>query len=571
MALFVSALFDVARSEGSSGRRSVKEYLALAPALIASNVDLHIFVEEHLYDDVVALTVNRPAELTTIVEPMRIQDLPKWELSQKVKIGLDAGVIHRTSSTLNSVKDTATACSVWWSKLDLVARALDQSAHDGAWWIDIGIAHTSSFPAGGLATLGDPVLPTFGIVHSDTQDELELVEFLQKGIPRVAGGVIGLPKSRLSELRVLNETLIAAAIDHGLFVNDESIYSLMLRHMNSRLIATTWSSILDDFSRQPIKENSKAFHSPGVEPKNDFMALYKVSMKVHLPDPSDDLLKSMNPTIARRSDSGFVSLVRQVNYCYENGFYVSRDGSDVIRTSYNVVRLNDDLEIISSALLDDSAIRVSDPKFPVHGIEDLRLFQRSERWFASGTVREHRSDGLCQMMLTEIIDIDSDHPKLVNGVLLPTMSPNRHEKNWMPIEGEEHAWVWGVDPTVVLRLDTATQSLVPSRSAKGNLQLRGSSQVIQFSGGWIAVVHEVVPSTTNRFQRSYQHRFVRWNDDFTDCKISEAFRLANDENGLEFCAGLASSARPNHLVMSYGVGDRSAEVVEFQIPATWSA
>ena len=302
-----------------------------------------------------------------------------------------------------------------------------------------------------------------------------------------------------------------------------------------------------------------------------FQDLYEVERRVHLPDPSDDLLKSMNPTIARRSDSGFVSLVRQVNYCYENGFYVRLDGSDVIRTSYNLVRLNDDLEVISSALLDDSAIRLSDPKFPVHGIEDLRIFQRSERWFASGTVREHRSDGLCQMMLTEIIDIDSDLPKLVNGVLLPTMSPNRHEKNWMPIEGEEHAWVWGVDPTVVLRLDTATQSLVPSRSAKGNLQLRGSSQVIQFSGGWIAVVHEVIPSTTNRFQRSYQHRFVRWSNDFTDCKISEAFRLANDENGLEFCAGLASSARPNHLVMSYGVGDRSAEVVEFQIPATWSA
>jgi predicted GH43/DUF377 family glycosyl hydrolase len=279
----------------------------------------------------------------------------------------------------------------------------------------------------------------------------------------------------------------------------------------------------------------------------------------------------MNPTIARRNDSGFVSLVRQVNYCYENGVYVRLDGSDVIRTSYNVVRLNDDLEIISSALLDDSAIRMSDPKFPVHGIEDLRIFRRGEKWFASGTVREHRFDGLCQIMLAEIVDIDSERPALVNGVLLPTMSPKKHEKNWMPIEGEEHAWVWGVDPTVVLRLDQATQSLVPSRSAKGNLQLRGSSQVIQFSGGWIAVVHEVVPSTTNRFQRSYQHRFVRWNDDFTDSKISEAFHLANDKNGLEFCAGLAPSVRPNHLVMSYGVGDRSAEVVEFQIPTTWSA
>jgi hypothetical protein len=302
-----------------------------------------------------------------------------------------------------------------------------------------------------------------------------------------------------------------------------------------------------------------------------FPDLYQVVRLLHLPDPDNDLLKSMNPTIARRNDSGFVSLVRQVNYCYENGFYVRLDGSDVMRTSYNVVRLDDDLEIISSALLDDSAIRMSDPKFPVHGIEDLRIFRRGEKWFASGTVREHRFDGLCQIMLAEIVDIDSERPALVNGVLLPIMSPNKHEKNWMPIEGEEHAWVWGVDPTVVLRLDQATQSLVPSRSAKGNLQLRGSSQVIQFSGGWIAVVHEVVPSTTNRFQRSYQHRFVRWNDDFTDSKISEAFHLANDENGLEFCAGLAPSVRPNHLVMSYGVGDRSAEVVEFQIPTMWSA
>ena len=81
----------------------------------------------------------------------------------------------------------------------------------------------------------------------------------------------------------------------------------------------------------------------------------------------------------------------------------------------------------------------------------------------------------------------------------------------------------------------------------------------------------MVPSTTNRFQRSYQHRFVRWNDDFNNYKISEAFHLASDETGLEFCAGLALSRRPNHLVMSYGVGDQSAEIVEFQIPVEWSA
>ena len=365
--------------------------------------------------------------------------------------------------------------------------------------------------------------------------------------------------------------MINFAIDKELFVNDESLYSLLLRKTNGRLITTTWSSILSDFSEIRNECNEAAFQPRAVMAENDFMDSYKITKKVLLPDPSDDLLKSMNPTIVRRSDSGFVSLVRQVNYCYEDGEYIRRDGSDVIRTSYNLVRLNDELEITSCTLLDDSPIRENEPKFPVHGIEDLRIFQRGERWFASGTVREHRADGLCQMMLTEIVDIDSERPKLVNGVLLPTMFPNRHEKNWMPIEGNEHAWVWGIDPTVVLRLDQATRSLVPSRSARGNLLLRGSSQVIRFLGGWIAVVHEVIPSTTNRFQRVYRHRFVRWNDDFSSSEISEPFHLATDETGLEFCAGLALSRRPNQLGMSYGVGDRSAEIVEFHIPAAWSA
>ncbi|NCZ70561.1 MAG: hypothetical protein EBY80_10420, partial [Actinobacteria bacterium] len=70
MALFVSALFDLARHEGNTRRRSVEEYLVLGRRLMVSNIDLHVYVEPHLVDRVREMALTRPSSLRTVIESM---------------------------------------------------------------------------------------------------------------------------------------------------------------------------------------------------------------------------------------------------------------------------------------------------------------------------------------------------------------------------------------------------------------------------------------------------------------------------------------------------------------------
>ena len=294
---------------------------------------------------------------------------------------------------------------------------------------------------------------------------------------------------------------------------------------------------------------------------------YDVVRRVTLPDPVDPLRKSMNPSISSHPDGGFVCLVREVNYRYENGDYIRPDGSPAIKTNYTVHRIDDDLGILGSWPLDDTVIRVDEPLFPVHGIEDLRLFHAEGTWYASGTVRQHRADGICQIMLVTVRGLDEGGPRLETPTLLPLMSPRRHEKNWMPVVGRGLTWVWGVEPTVLLRLDPVTGTLMPSRSARGASTLRGGSQVIRWGEGWLAVVHDVVSAHLG-IGREYRHRFVRWDDGFEHLEISNPFRLGDDPLGLEFCAGLAATSSGT-LVMSTGIADQSAELIEFRPPTDW--
>ena len=133
----------------------------------------------------------------------------------------------------------------------------------------------------------------------------------------------------------------------------------------------------------------------------------------------------------------------------------------------------------------------------------------------------------------------------------------------MPIVGDEQEWVWGVVPTVRCRFDAVTDSLVPTRSAKGDLSIRGGSQVVPWGTGWLAVVHDVENTNSARI---YRHRFVRWDTDWNLLRISGPFRLGDDKFGLEFCAGLVISESRQQLILSAGLGDSRAELIVMSIP-----
>ena len=564
MALFVSALFDLGRHEGNRRRRSVGEYMVLGRRLMTSNVDLHVYVEPHLVERVRELASSRPESLRTIIEPMTLQELPKWGDAESSREAAANGAMSVSSSMMNVDKDTTTACALWWSKATLVHRATTMSDAESAWWIDFGIAHASIWPEGGLESLGEARAISFGVIADRPSSSVE--EFLRDGVPATSGGLIGVPRDLAGHFRDRFDEELRRALGLGLLVNDEALYTLLLEDAKVQGRPTSWSRLLEDFVEGSKPDVEVARPLPFVEPTARVEESYDIIRRVRLPEPADDRLRSLNPSICRHPDGGYVCLVREVNYHYLDGHYVRTDGSNSIKTTYRVLRLDHDLVIVGSWALDDSLVRVEPPKFPVHGVEDLRLFCSGETWWASGTIRQHRKDGLCQIVIIRLEGIDEGLPRMASGRVLPSMSASRHEKNWMPIEGETLSWMWSADPTVILRLDEITGTLVPDRAARGVVTLRGGSQVIRWRDGWLAVVHDVVPRDTRHGRMNeYRHRFVEWSRDFSEQVVSEPFRLGDDELGLEFCAGIAI-AGADTVILSTGIADSRAELIVCHLP-----
>jgi hypothetical protein len=564
MAIVVTVLYDLAQLENEPRRRSVGEYLTFGRLLFRGNFDLHVFCDPSLVKQCEALLSERPDTYSTIIEALPFEELPAWSLGREARIGVADGTISRTSSTANRVKDSSFATTIWWSKLGLMERAskLPQYVVDQSlWWIDFGISHVSRRAVTEVFEVEQPLFATLGEIESIADDDRS---FFEQGVPNVLGGMFAVPSSRIVGLREKFNSQLQRVLAMGLLVNDESLLSWIVSSSPCKTIETTFDQIvegfLDEKTLEPIVKSTDDYRAES-EPLVSIDEF--VLRRIRLPDPERIDRRAMNPSIAAHPDGGFLCIVRHVNYEYLHGDYRQLDGGEVIRTDNVLLRLNEDLNVEWSSQIDDSMLCGHAELFPVLGLEDARLFLRGGDWWMSGTCREHRTDGRCQIVMCKI-DIDSLHRARVDASCqLPFLSTHGHEKNWMPIVGSEHEWVWGVRPTVRCRFDSLTNSLVPTRSAKGDLSIRGGSQAMPFREGWLAVVHDV---EIKNEARVYRHRFVRWDTQWNLEFVSEPFRLGDDEFGLEFCAGLVVLDDEKRLVLSVGIGDSRAELIEMAIP-----
>ena len=565
MALVVTALYDLAQLEEEPRRRGVGEYLVFGKSLFQGNFDLHVFCGPELVAKCEELLSERPFGVKTVIEALPFTDLPAWKFGELARIGLAQGVIKRTSSTANQVKDSVFANTLWWSKLGLMERVATNPNyvnHQSLWWIDFGIAHAS----GAIVNeLHEVVLPKFGILRTRNAIADADFEFFFSGIPSVAGGIFAVPRTRIVQVKERFDAQLDRVISMGLLVNDESILSWLVSSEKCEVIETTFDQIINDLLISSTKKNTATTINKSefqVEPLIEIDEY--VLRRIRLPDPEDVNLRATNPSIAVHPEGGFLCIVRHVNYVYDQGFYRQLDGSDVVRTENVLVKMNSDFVIEWSSVIDDQKLCEHAELFPVFGLEDARLFNRDGKWWMSGTCREHREDGRCQILLSKlnIAELNSAHVEFT--VQLPFLSENRHEKNWMPIVGSEHSWVWGVQPTVRCWFDDATGSLVPSKTAKGDLSIRGGSQVVPWKSGWLAVVHDV--EMVNGL-RIYRHRFVRWSENWELDFVSPPFRRGDDAFGLEFCAGLVVLDSGQRLLLSVGIGDSRAEIVVMDVPA----
>jgi glycosyltransferase involved in cell wall biosynthesis len=260
--------------------------------------------------------------------------------------------------------------------------------------------------------------------------------------------------------------------------------------------------------------------------------------------------KPSNPSVTRWGNR-ILLVQRCVNFLVTDDHQYQTPNGEAIHTRNFLLQLNDELEIQSSTEILPPLDMPEPASRNILGFEDLRLFVwRDELWCAAVVV-ELDPEQWRQQVLARI---DTSVPgvcRLTDWRVLHPEGPQRHEKNWMPqVKGGELQFIYLCDPTRVLDEEARTISeTTPPITAE---QFRGGSQAIEFAGGWLALIHEVLWTAAEE-RRDYHHRFV-WLDNANVLRgVSRPFYFKS--KGIEFAAGLAWHPDGKRLLISYGVAD----------------
>jgi len=269
----------------------------------------------------------------------------------------------------------------------------------------------------------------------------------------------------------------------------------------------------------------------------------------------------MNPSVIVH-DTDILCNIRCVNYTINNlGQYMIGPNScwdAPIDTRNFLVTLDSDLKTSDPAEI--LWYRPLAAWNMVMGLEDIRLNVIDGDLCYSATAREQLASGECQMWWGKIKDDPNPGYKITTDSK-PISDGRSTEKNWMPFLGEKK---FVYKPNVIVEnVDNFTAAVVPSKLPNIYTEdLRGSSQVIPFKMGHLAVTHEASVDPTNN-KRTYRHRFVWFDQDGALHRISLPFVFYDRQ--IEFCAGLAYHPNNHDLLISFGVRDAEAHVATVSI------
>lgn len=250
-------------------------------------------------------------------------------------------------------------------------------------------------------------------------------------------------------------------------------------------------------------------------------------------------------------DKGYSLNVRAVNYeIAKRGNYIIKDGSDIIHTRNFLLNLNNELKTTGAVELIGS---IDQCKYPgrVRGIEDLRLFTPGEFFCTCLEVNKDNIPQMCYGRFTE----DGTITKL-----LPLQVGNKIqcEKNWLPfyIKDVLHM-IYTVSPLRLYSVNTDTGALTLIKEIdlmpdKHIDFFRGSASLIAYKNGWLGTIHQVHHDS----RRMYFHRFIWFNNTFTELKYSRVFFF--ESPNIEFNLSICHS--PTGLLIPYSVNDACTKI-----------
>lgn len=303
------------------------------------------------------------------------------------------------------------------------------------------------------------------------------------------------------------------------------------------------------FAREQARDN--LFHY--IEPLKKFCPSFVSNPIPVIPEAG---WAALNPSVATH-DGKLVCNLRTVNYRMDpEGRYLI-NGTDGTTNAENPIRTRNFLLEWGANLWADfqKQTEILPPadlpcEFPlVVGFEDLRLISLHGQLWGSSTVRQIHPDGNCEQVLARI---DGQNLTDITRML---RAPRQTEKNWSPfVEAGRLRFMY--KPLEIVDQKGITVSKYNPEVETDNI--RGSSQLIPFQCGWLAITHEArhLPGSGLRY---YYHRFAHYTHDFSRVKFSRPFYF--NEKAIEFCAGMCwYPGGANKLVISYGVRDCEAHM-----------
>lgn len=203
------------------------------------------------------------------------------------------------------------------------------------------------------------------------------------------------------------------------------------------------------------------------------------------------------------------------------------------------------------------------PMWVFSGLEDPRLVKWNDSFFLCGSRRDTENTGIGRMELSEV-EVKYGHPNEINRRRIPAPGKDNTycEKNWMPILSMPFHFIKWTNPTEMVRYNPITNTtdtlFVKNNEMHLSDNLRGGSQVIDWDGGYLAVVHEVYSTYIDgKYDHEYKQQFIFWDDKWNLIKCSDQFTMMGAK--IEFVSGLTTI--DDDVIISFGHQDSTSFVV----------
>lgn len=237
-------------------------------------------------------------------------------------------------------------------------------------------------------------------------------------------------------------------------------------------------------------------------------------------------------------------IARETNYTFFNPIYKPLpDGRKNIDRDKFIWSDNNVYDADTLELVKKLTVRPKTPKTWACGLEDLRLINWNNTWYAFGTELSPHKDGRQGIMYISEID---ESLSLVNRRELKT--DQLCEKNWQPIEDRPFKAIYSYKPFTIVDVSDANVKFERFSGNNCDFMYRGSTPIIRWHEFYIGLVH-----IRNEENKQYVHFLVVYDQNLNIVTISDPFSFFGIN--IEFCTGMTYDAINDTLNIIVSVND----------------